>query len=66
MKSVGAMIQQLAGLVGTQDLNAWERQFVVHIGDLSETGRLTTRLSEAQVDKIEQLYTKHFGDAEAA
>jgi hypothetical protein len=66
MKSIGAKIQQLQGLVGTRDLNAWEREFVVHVGDLTQGGRDTTRLSDLRVEKVGQIYAKHFGDAAAA
>ncbi len=66
MKSVGAMIAQLAALVGTRDLSDWERQFVVHTHDLTMGGIATGRLSGKQVEKVQEIYDRHFGDAEVA
>lgn len=66
MKSLGAMIQQLDGLLNTRDLNAWENQFVTSLVLRTQQGRDTSRLTERQVDRMTELYRKHFADAEPA
>ena len=66
MKSVGAMIQQLDGLINTGDLNAWESQFMTNLVLRTVHGRDTGTLSERQIDRLQELYVKHFGDAESA
>jgi len=66
MKSIGAMIQQLEPLVGTADLSAWEQRFVENIVLRSNNGMLTARLTEKQIERVSELYDKHFGDAEPA
>ena len=66
MKSLGAMIAQLDGLLGTDDLNAWETRFVADISSQTDIGSRTTSLSGKQVEVIERIYRKHFGDAEPA
>lgn len=58
--SVGAMIEQLSGLLGTADLSDWEQGFVENMVRESGGGMKTSRLSEAQVDKVEQVWRKHF------
>lgn len=58
--SVGTMIEQLSGLLGTADLSDWEQGFVENMVRESGGGMKTSRLSEAQVDKVEQVWRKHF------
>lgn len=60
MKSVGAMIKQLHGMVGTDDLSEWESGFVQSVYDQSGGGADTAYLSGKQVTKINDIYTKHF------
>lgn len=62
MKSLGAMVKQLAGMLGTDDLNEWETDFVQHVYDQSGEGEDTTYLSTKQVETISRIYNKHFGD----
>jgi len=62
MKSIGAMIKQLHALLGTDDLSDWEHNFVTNLSISTKTGTDTVRLTAAQVGKIEQIYSKHFGD----
>ena len=64
MKSLGAMVKQLEPLLGTPDLNAWEQRFVVNVVETSDHGIYTGYLSTKQIARIEELYRKHFGDAE--
>lgn len=63
MKSIGQMIEQLDGMLGTQDLTEWETTFVSDICGRAWRNS-TTALSEKQVAVIECIYRKHFGDAE--
>jgi len=64
MKSIGQMIDQLDGMLGTKDLTQWEDQFLTHITEQTNCGINTGSLSEKQVAIIERIYRKHFGDAE--
>jgi len=64
MKSLGAMVRQLAGMVGTKDLSKWETDFVRNVAHRSDGGEHTAFLTERQIDHIEELYKRHFGDAE--
>lgn len=62
MTSLGTMVTKLEGLLDTQDLTAWEHDFITSISErVGLAGGKTSGLSEAQVDKIGQIYAKHFG-----
>ncbi len=58
--SIGTMIKQINGLRGTDDVNTWEDNFIMCINTESINGTQTTRLSENKVNKIEQIYRRHF------
>lgn len=60
MKSLGKMIKQIAGLVGTKDVNDWESDFIKGIVELTENGENTKHLSANRVEVIERIYRKHF------
>lgn len=60
MKSIGTMIKQLAALDGLQDLSEWEMEFALDIRDKTNGGRVTSELSDRQIEVIERLYKKHF------
>lgn len=60
MKSVGAMIQQLEGLLGTEDATPWESEFIKSISERSSGGKATIDLTAKQVEKIESIWSKHF------
>lgn len=62
MKSLGAMIKKLHGMLGTADLTEWETDFVQHVFDQSGEGEDTAYLSTKQVETISRIYNKHFGD----
>lgn len=64
MKSLAAMLEQISALAGTPDLSRWEAEFVSNIVERTRSGRGfdTTRLSPKQVETIERLYQRHFGD----
>jgi hypothetical protein len=64
MKSIGAQIKQLSALVGGEDLTDWENEFVLSVNERSKQGSHTQALSETQVEIIERIYRKHFGDSE--
>jgi len=60
MKSLGQMIKQISGLVGTKDVNDWETKFITGIVQLTENGEVTKYLSPPRIDVIERIYRKHF------
>lgn len=57
--STASMIEKLTGLLGTDDLNAWETGFVEsclkHVAD----GTVTS-LTDRQVEALDALHAKHF------
>lgn len=66
MKSLTAMVQQLEAMLGTTTFTAWEDNFVRVIAEHSDHGKNTGRLSINQIARMEELYRKHFADAEPA
>ena len=60
MKSIGAMIKQIAGLHGTSDVTRWENGFIAAIVEFTDRGQDTTRLTEKQLAVIDRLYEQHF------
>lgn len=60
MISLGAMIKQLSGMVDTVDLTDWENDFVKNMLRQSEEGRRTSHLSPTRVERIEEIWRKHF------
>jgi len=58
--SVGTKLQQLHGLLGTNDLTPWEQGFVRNVYDATGGGAHTSILSGNQVEKIDDMWTKHF------
>lgn len=60
MKSIGQMIMQIDGLLGTQNLSEWENEFVENIVERTNHGNRTTGLSPKQVEVVERIYRKHF------
>lgn len=62
MKSLGAMVKQLHGMVGTDDLTGWESDFIESIWKQTGEGVDTAYLSNNQVQTIERIYRKHFAD----
>lgn len=60
MKSVGQKIKQLQGLVGTADVTEWEEGFIENISTSTRDGHETVHLTPGQVEKIDQIYNKHF------
>jgi hypothetical protein len=62
MKSLGAMVKQISGLAGTNDVTVWESTFCHSINEVTANGSRTDMLSAKQVEIIERIYNKHFGD----
>jgi hypothetical protein len=52
-------VQMLCGLLDTKDLNEWENGFVMSMERRMNEGTLTG-LSDAQVERLEELFNKHF------
>lgn len=61
MKSIGQMLEQISGLVGTSDLNEWETKFIddMYVKYI-EYSKTTNRFSFKQCEIIERIYKKHF------
>ncbi len=59
MLSTSKMIQQFEGLIGTEDLSVWEAEFVQKLADINRSGEVT-KLTGNQVDKLDELYRRHF------
>ena len=62
MKSIYNMLQQLKNLLNTEDLNPFETRFIKDVNEQAEQHNSTTHLSSKQVELIEKLYSKNFGD----
>lgn len=61
MVSLGVKLEQLDGLRDTGDLSDWESDFVGSvIGRYRRAGDRTSVLSEKQVEKIDDLWGRHF------
>ena len=59
--SIGTKVDQLDGLRGTRDINAWEQDFVTSVvARYQEAGNDTRGLSEKQVEIIDRIWRKHF------
>lgn len=58
--SVGTMLKQMAGLVGTKDLNDWEARFVKNVLRSTGDGARTSILTSDQVEKVEEIWRDHF------
>lgn len=62
VKSIGAKIKQLDGMADTKDLSVRESDFVASVVARTNCGADTRRLTGPQIDWIEGLYKRHFGD----
>jgi hypothetical protein len=61
MTSVNTMIEQMDGLQGTQDLSAWESNFVKDIvSRYKQNNKRTDFFTEKVVMCIEKIWNKHF------
>lgn len=57
--STAVMTEKLSGLLGTDDLNAWEHDFVESCQRRLEAGQIIS-LSENQVEVLERLHSRYF------
>jgi hypothetical protein len=62
MASLNNMVKKVAGLADTRDLTDWENGFVKKLIAQTSNGDNTTSLTEKQIDSLEELHSKHFGD----
>lgn len=60
MKSIGAMIKHIEGLVGTSDVTRWESDFIVSIVGKTDHGQDTSYLTEKQLEVVQRIHNKHF------
>lgn len=60
MASLNAMVLSVSGMVDTNDLNAWENEFVQSIVEQTDEGKDTRTLTEKQIDVLTRIYRKHF------
>ena len=59
--SIGAKLEQIDGLRGTNDLSDWEQEFVVSVmRRYREAGDRTSSLTDQQVTKIDEIWSRHF------
>jgi len=64
MRSLNSKVKQCLQL-SDGDLTVWEEGFLENISDRTNSGQDCTRLSDAQIDKVEQIWAKHFGGDDA-
>lgn len=60
MKSLGQQIKQLEGLLDTNGVSAWENEFIRSILARTHHGARTNELTPNQVEKVDEIYNKHF------
>ncbi len=60
MKSIYQKVQQLSGLTGTKDLSDWEAKFVASVVEAMDGTMATTKLTSKQVEKIDEIFERHF------
>jgi hypothetical protein len=53
------MLKRLEGLLGTNDLTAWEQSFVRNLATRMHAGQVTA-LSGEQVERLGELHGRHF------
>jgi hypothetical protein len=58
--STNIKIKQLDGLLGTRDLNDWERGFVANIVAITQDGTQPGKLTEKQLERVDAMWEKHF------
>ncbi|CAM2143697.1 conserved protein of unknown function [Pararobbsia alpina] len=60
--STKEMINRLSGLINKDELSGWEEGFVTNLKRQSDAGEVTN-LSDAQIEKLDELHSKHFAQA---
>lgn len=66
MLSLAQQLEKLSGLLTSEDLTTWEKQFVRSVMSRARIqGRYdSTRLSDAQAEKVDQIYHEHFSEVD--
>lgn len=62
MKSLASMLLQLYALLDTDEFSSWEESFISSAWNSSEGGANTPKLSAKQVEKLQDIYARFFGD----
>lgn len=60
MTSTQTKIKQLLALVDTKDVSKWENEFIKNLKGYLPPGGMVEALSDKQLEKIEQIWSKHF------
>lgn len=60
MASLNTMVQRVAGLADTKDVNDFENKFIASVVEKTQNGKNTTSLTEKQIEVLERLFDKHF------
>jgi hypothetical protein len=58
--SLNAMVQRIHGLADTTEASEWESTFVKDVFRKTLGGRRTTVLNEKEIEKVEEIFKKHF------
>lgn len=53
------MVEKLVGMLGTDDLSAFETGFVISMQGHLQRGTLTS-ITERQIEVLENIHSKHF------
>jgi hypothetical protein len=61
MQTVGNMIRQLEGLLGTRDATEKNQDFIRKVVELTQHGKKTSVLTPAQTSYVESLWKQHYG-----
>lgn len=64
MTTLNTMVKRCAGLLGTGELSEWEEDFMRGVLARTRNGDDTRALTERQVDSLERIFEKHYGDAQ--
>lgn len=57
--STAVMVEKLVGMLGTDDLSAFETGFVISMQGHLQRGTLTS-ITERQIEVLENIHSKHF------
>ena len=57
--SMATKIEQLSGMLGTEDLTEWEQGFVRNVSETFDRTKSSAALSERQIGIVERIYDKH-------
>lgn len=58
--TIGHMLETIDGLRGTKDINQWEDDFITSCMSTYGDRKLSTHLSDKQVEIIDRIFHKHF------